>query len=190
MEEKLRIAGRTRTVAARAAGPGRIRLEVDGAATDVRAIASRHGCHVLELGGSLETVFTARSAEGTWVWHRGRARLVERAAPEGAAGELASPPRRDGDAAATAGAAAARPGLPAGAVTPPMPALVVAVLVEAGQVVARGDPLVVVSAMKTESQLDAPVAGRVKSVTARVGAKVRPGEILAEVEPEGGRHGG
>jgi acetyl-CoA carboxylase biotin carboxylase subunit len=95
-------------------------------------------------------------------------------------------PRR----AASAAAAAPRPGLPPGAVTPPMPAVVVAVLVEEGRAVARGEPLVVVSAMKTESQLVSPLAGRVRSVNTRVGARVRPGEILVQVEPEGGRHAG
>jgi biotin carboxyl carrier protein len=65
-----------------------------------------------------------------------------------------------------------------------MPAVVVAVLVEAGLAVARGDPLVVVSAMKTETQLVAPIAGRVAAVSARVGAKVRPGDVLVQIEPE------
>jgi biotin carboxyl carrier protein len=65
-----------------------------------------------------------------------------------------------------------------------MPSVVVAVLVEVGRRVARGDPLVVVSAMKTETQLAAPIAGRVKAVNAAVGAKVRPGDVLVEVEPE------
>ena len=82
------------------------------------------------------------------------------------------------------------PNLPPGAVTPPMPAKVVAVLVEEGQAVARGEPLLVVSAMKMETQLVSPFAGRVKSLRARVGAQVRPGEILAEVEAAGGPHAG
>jgi biotin carboxyl carrier protein len=75
-----------------------------------------------------------------------------------------------------------------------MPALVVAVLVEEGQYVARGEPTVIVSAMKAESQLPAPIAGRVSAVKARAGAKVRPGDVLVLVEPAaadepGGRHG-
>jgi biotin carboxyl carrier protein len=44
--------------------------------------------------------------------------------------------------------------------------------------------------MKTESQLVSPFAGRVRSVAARVGARVRPGEVLVQIEPEGGRHAG
>lgn len=109
-------------------------------------------------------------------------------APVGPARPL---PRRAAAPAAGAPAASPRaPGLPPGAVTPPMPAVVVAVLAEAGRRVAQGEPLVVVSAMKTESQLVSPFAGRVRSVNTRVGAKVRPGEILVQVEPEGGRHAG
>jgi acetyl-CoA carboxylase biotin carboxylase subunit len=102
-----------------------------------------------------------------------------------------STPRRAAGPAAPGAAAAPRaPGLPPGAVTPPMPAVVVAVLVEEGREVERGEPLVVVSAMKTESQLVSPAAGRVRSVNTRVGASVRPGEILVQIEPEGGRHAG
>ena len=111
--------------------------------------------------------------------------------PPAPVGPARPPPRRAAAPAAGAPAASPRaPGLPPGAVTPPMPAVVVAVLAEPGRRVAQGEPLVVVSAMKTESQLVSPFAGRVRSVNTRVGAKVRPGEILVQVEPEGGRHAG
>ena len=62
--------------------------------------------------------------------------------------------------------------------------------VEAGRAVKRGEPLLVLSAMKTETQLVSPVAGRVRSVNARVGARVRPGQVLVQVEPEGGSRAG
>jgi acetyl-CoA carboxylase biotin carboxylase subunit len=101
-----------------------------------------------------------------------------------------SAPRRAPGPAAGASGTPCAASLPPGAVTPPMPAVVVAVLVEEGREVERGETLVVVSAMKTESQLVSPVAGRVRSVNTRVGASVRPGEILVQVEPEGGRHAG
>ncbi|HEY6002690.1 MAG TPA: biotin/lipoyl-containing protein [Anaeromyxobacter sp.] len=177
MEEKLTIAGRTRSVALSSAEGGGVRIVIDGAALDARVASFPNGRHAVEIDGRLATLFTARSGAATWVWHRGRARLVERAAAERAAPAPTAAPRR-GDGAA----APARPG----AVTPPMPAVVVAVLVEPGRLVARGDPLVVVSAMKTETRLDAPVAGRVAAVNARVGARVRPGEVLVVIEPEGG----
>lgn len=184
MEERLRIAGLIRTVETPAAGRGRIRLEVDGTALDAEVMASSGGCHVIELDGRVETLFTARSGAETWVWHRGRARIVERV-PGGAAAP--APVRGGSDGGADR--ATARPAAK-GTITPPMPAVVLAVLVEPGQVVARGETLVVLTAMKTETQLAAPIAGRVKAVSARVGAKVRPGEILVEIEPEGGRDGG
>jgi 3-methylcrotonyl-CoA carboxylase alpha subunit len=177
MEGKLTIAGRARSVAVAEAGEGGLRVEIDGAAFQARVASSSDGRHAVEVDGRLETLFTARAGTATWVWHRGRARLVERAPAARAAAAPAGPsPRPDG-----AGRATARPG----AVTPPMPAVVVAVLVEPGRLVARGDPLVVVSAMKTETRLDAPLAGRVAAVNARVGARVRPGEVLVEIEPEG-----
>jgi acetyl-CoA carboxylase biotin carboxylase subunit len=152
---------------------------------DVRAVSSAGGTHVVEVGGTLEAIHTARSADGTWVWHRGRARLVA-AAP--------AAPRRDaarGAPVALSGGAREPPprALPPGAVTPPMPAVVVAVHVEEGQAVARGDALVTVSAMKLESLLVAPVAGRVAAVVTRAGASVRPGDVLVSVEP-GGPDGG
>jgi 3-methylcrotonyl-CoA carboxylase alpha subunit len=176
MEAKLTIAGRTRSVAVAEAAEGGLRVEVDGVVLHARVASSSDGRHAVEVDGHLETLFTARAGAATWVWHRGRARLVERAPAARTAAPAGPSPRPDG-----AGRVRARPG----AVTPPMPAVVVAVLVEPGRLVARGDPLVVVSAMKTETRLDAPVAGRVAAVNARVGARVRPGEVLVEIEPEG-----
>jgi acetyl/propionyl-CoA carboxylase alpha subunit len=66
-------------------------------------------------------------------------------------------------------------------VTPPMPAVVVRVLVEAGVEVIKGQPLVVLAAMKMETTLTAPFAGRVVSVNTVEGAKVMPGEILVNL---------
>ena len=68
-------------------------------------------------------------------------------------------------------------------VTPPMPSVVVKVLVEEGQTVARGDHLVVVSAMKMETTLTAPFEGRVARINVAAGDKVRPGDILVDLEP-------
>jgi biotin carboxyl carrier protein len=66
-------------------------------------------------------------------------------------------------------------------VTPPMPAVVVRVLVHAGDVVAKGQPLVVLSAMKMETTLGAPFAARVVAVNTTEGAKVMPGDLLVEL---------
>ena len=68
-------------------------------------------------------------------------------------------------------------------VTPPMPSVVVKVLAEEGQLVARGDSLVVVSAMKMETTLTAPFDARVGRINVSAGDKVMPGNILIDLEP-------
>jgi len=73
----------------------------------------------------------------------------------------------------------------AGQVRAGTPAMIVALHVKAGDVVARGDILGVLEAMKTEIRFDAPVAGVVKEVAARVGAQVAAGDVLLVIEPEG-----
>ena len=67
-------------------------------------------------------------------------------------------------------------------VTPPMPAVVVAVPVKVGDPVKQGDPVVVVSAMKMETTLYAPYDGRVIAVAVAEGDKVMPGQILVDIE--------
>ncbi len=86
---------------------------------------------------------------------------------------------RDALSAADAAASAPRE------VTPPMPAVVVRLLVQAGEAVIKGQPLVVVAAMKMETTLTAPFAGRVVGVNTTEGAKVMPGEILVNLAPDG-----
>ncbi len=71
-----------------------------------------------------------------------------------------------------------------GEVTPPMPAVVVRVLVKEGDMVKRGQGLIVVSAMKMETTLVAPSDGRVKKINTAIEAKVMPGDILVEIEQE------
>jgi 3-methylcrotonyl-CoA carboxylase alpha subunit len=67
-------------------------------------------------------------------------------------------------------------------VTPPMPSLVISVLVKTGDTVEKGQGVVVVSAMKMETTLMAPYAGKVKSVNVAEGDKAAPGDILVDIE--------
>jgi len=69
-----------------------------------------------------------------------------------------------------------------GGLEAPMPGKVIAVKVAPGDTVGRGDELVVVEAMKMENAVRAPRAGRVKSVSTRVGDMVSPGVVLVELE--------
>ena len=64
----------------------------------------------------------------------------------------------------------------------PMPGKVIAVKVEAGQAVSKGQELLVVEAMKMENAIRAPRDGRVKAVAAKVGDAVAPGTVLVEMD--------
>ena len=74
--------------------------------------------------------------------------------------------------------APAESGPTGGEVLAPMPGTVLDVLVTAGKVVARGDPLVVLEAMKMEHTLRAGGAGRIVEVNVQAGQRVRDGERL------------
>jgi biotin carboxyl carrier protein len=59
---------------------------------------------------------------------------------------------------------------------------VLKVLVEAGQVVERGQPLVVLEALRMENQLRSPCGGTVVELQARAGQDVAGGATLLVVE--------
>jgi len=68
------------------------------------------------------------------------------------------------------------------AVKTAMPGRIVRILVEEGAPVAKGQPLVVVEAMKMENELKAPREGVVKRVAVRPGDTVEAGMVLVELE--------
>ncbi|KAB2674310.1 acetyl/propionyl/methylcrotonyl-CoA carboxylase subunit alpha [Brucella tritici] len=68
----------------------------------------------------------------------------------------------------------------------PMPGLVRLVSVVEGASVAKGDPLVMMEAMKMELSLTAPRDGKVASVTVVAGDQVNEGILLVELEEEHG----
>ena len=61
---------------------------------------------------------------------------------------------------------------------------VVALLVEPGTIVAAGDAVIVIEAMKMEQTLRAPAAGRVKGFRCEPGDLVDRGASLVDFEPE------
>jgi biotin carboxyl carrier protein len=144
-------------------GSGATEMVLEGERRSVTLTAVTPNHIHLQVGSRYANLFVAHASEGTWVWLDGRARLVEDAAEVG---------RRK----------ARGPGETPGEVTPPTPASVVRVLVEAGAEVTKGEALVVVSAMKMEMTLVAPYSGTVRAVNTEVGAQVSPGEILVEIE--------
>ncbi|RFU44799.1 acetyl/propionyl/methylcrotonyl-CoA carboxylase subunit alpha [Paraburkholderia sp. DHOC27] len=71
-----------------------------------------------------------------------------------------------------------------GRLTAPMPGKVIAVLVEAGTVVEKGTPLIVMEAMKMEHTIGAPAAGKVSEVLYAVGDQVADGAQLLVLDVE------
>ena len=70
-----------------------------------------------------------------------------------------------------------------GIVRAPSPAVVVSIAVKPGDVVATGDRLAVLEAMKMEMQVVAPFAGKVRQVMAIPNVQVSPGTPLMQIDP-------
>ena len=85
-------------------------------------------------------------------------------------------------AAAPAAKAAASAGGAAADLTAPMPGTVIKVLVAEGDEVAEGQTVVVMEAMKMETEIKAEKAGRVAQIVAAQGAVVAAGDVLVKVE--------
>jgi propionyl-CoA carboxylase alpha chain len=73
----------------------------------------------------------------------------------------------------------------AGSLLAPMPGSVVAVRAQVGDVVAEGQPLLVMEAMKMQHTIAAPYSGTVTELAATTGQQVEAGTVLAVVTPEG-----
>jgi glutaconyl-CoA/methylmalonyl-CoA decarboxylase subunit gamma len=63
-----------------------------------------------------------------------------------------------------------------------MPGRVVKVLIQAGEAVEHGAPVIIMEAMKMENELQAPVSGTVARVAVAEGETVEAGQILCEIE--------
>jgi len=71
----------------------------------------------------------------------------------------------------------------AGGTIAPMPGRVISVLVAVGDVVAAGQPLLIMEAMKMEHQVTSPHAGTVSEVFVQPGQQLDGGQPLLNVEP-------
>lgn len=160
------------TIAPLPSGEGHT-ARIDGREYRLRWVPINDNEWFLDVDGHpIRTCLAARESE-TWISIDGETYLIEEA---GAADRR---PRRRGG-----------PDDQSRQVTPPMPAAVIRILVAEGDLVNRGQSLMVLSAMKMEATLTAPYRGVVKKIHAAVGAQVMPGEILLEIEPaEEEQHG-
>ena len=62
-----------------------------------------------------------------------------------------------------------------------LPGVVLKVLVSAGDVISEGDVLLVVEAMKMETEIKSPISGTVNSVDVELGTKVKTGDVLVTI---------
>ncbi len=64
----------------------------------------------------------------------------------------------------------------------PMPGKIIDVLVREGSPVLRGEPVVILEAMKMQNEIQSPVNGIIKSVSAKANTNVMKDDILVEIK--------
>jgi biotin carboxyl carrier protein len=146
--------------------PSRVILEIAGERVEVEGFPSR-------LDGSPEFgVIVNRESFPC------RIRTVSGVGPgaSGATSPVAFPPPTPPSAPPSESG----PGIP---LRPPMPGKVLEVRVREGDRVEKGQPLVVLEAMKMRNEIVSPVAGVVRSLSASVGSSVRSGDVLLRIDP-------
>ena len=136
-------------------GEETVTIEVDAAVS----ISAKAPDIVLDLGGATISATVIRDGNSLTVFHDGGTRRLD------LFDELTEAEAHAGEG-------------PAGVPVAPMPGVVVAVAVTAGAEVVRGQPLMVVEAMKVEHTIRAPADGTVDEVLYAVGDTVDEGAAL------------
>ncbi len=116
----------------------------------------------LLIDGLRITASVSPDARAVWVTIDGRTYRLSRSS------------HRPGPAASHAGPSV---------LTAPMPGQVRAVNITAGDLVTRGQSLVILEAMKMEIRLNAPFDGKVLSLEVRVGQTVEREQLIARLQP-------
>ena len=71
-----------------------------------------------------------------------------------------------------------------GSVGAPMPGTVIEVKVKEGDKVVKGQPILVLSAMKMEMVVNAPVAGTIKNILIKPNMKLEGDDLLLDIDHE------
>lgn len=145
-------------------------IEIGGERARVQVIAFAPPRLIFSYNGKIFDARVARAGKKHWVYIQGATFVFERA--ESRAARDAAP--------------GAREGAGSGIVVAPMPGQVRGVLVEQGDAVTEGQPLVLMEAMKMELKVNAPHAGVVAKIFVTLGQSVEREQILAEVTKRGG----
>ena len=125
-----------------------------------RALSAEVDELVLQVGGRASRVLVGRRGDRTWIWCHATTSQWREVAPV------------RGDAAGL---------VHSGEVRSPMPGVVIALAVREGTVVSRGDPLLVVEAMKMEHTVVAPFDGVVGDVAVALGDQVVLDQVVVRV---------
>ena len=167
MNYTLRIAGQDIPIEADITDDGAIKATING--RDVMGgfrIISANQIH-LEVDGAGINVYLTENHEGKLINVHGITYLVQ-----------------DADALAQAGPRRSSFKELPQVVTPPMPSVVVRIMIGEGDEVKKGQGVVVVSAMKMETTLQAPFTGKVLKIHVTEGEKVMPGQVLVDIEKQ------
>ncbi|WP_075591622.1 acetyl-CoA carboxylase biotin carboxyl carrier protein subunit [Labilibacter marinus] len=69
-------------------------------------------------------------------------------------------------------------------VNAPLPGEIVAVLMSEGQEVHKGEPIMILEAMKMQNEITSPVNGKIKSIHAKADDTVMKDQVLFEIDPD------
>jgi 3-methylcrotonyl-CoA carboxylase alpha subunit len=154
---------RGRTVDVTPMSGGRFRVVVDGVALELEAEALGGGVYRLMHEGVATTALVTAVGPRRFVRIGTLDFVIDRGGPS------SSGRSRSG---------------PAGGLESPMPGVVTRVMVTAGEIVKKGQPLLAIEAMKMEHLIRSPRDGKVRELRAKAGEMVSPGVALAELEEE------
>lgn len=138
---------------------------VDGLPVQLDLTPLSGGLHLLRQGEKAVELLIARLEGQTYQVLLGARQVTARVTP--------------GNRPAAAGVSASR-----GAVTAPMPGILISVAVAEGQPVVEGQVVAVLESMKMQMQLRAPSSGTVRGVSTAAGRQVEKGALLVQIEPE------
>ncbi len=162
-----RTGTRLATLEVTCAGEG-CRVLLDGAALAVELLGARAGELELRIDGRRHRAWVARDGTSAHVCLDGRVFSFARHSGEEEPDEVPLGGPR---------------------VTAPLPGKVVKILVAPGQAVTAGEPLLILEAMKMETEIAAPLAGTVAAVHVPAGGTVALGDPLVDVTPAEGSSG-
>ncbi len=145
-------------------------IEMDGERARVQWIAFAPPRLTFQYNGKIFDARAARAGEKIWAHVDGATFVFERAETRAARGQSHG----------------AREGAGSGIVVAPMPGQVRGVLVQEGDAVTEGQPLILLEAMKMELKVGAPYAGVVAKIYVTPNQSVEREQILTEVSKGGG----